>query len=195
MSKTFANKSEYPLRWPGHIPRIRRPESSRFTTSLYQALQNVEHSLKLFAKDSGKQVTGVRLTSNVTLDQSPDDGAVAVYFNWNGADFCIAVDRYKKPAENLQAIHHIIEADRVKLRHGGIAFVMAEKRGQTLLIGDGSTADWREVLGVADDAGFEEVRRRYKVLCKKHHPDAGGDSTTFNRILDAYNRAMAEVAP
>lgn len=139
MSKTFANNSTYPFQWPGHIPRTEDPQSSRFNTTLYQALDNVQKSLELLAKDSDKEVTDIVFSSNVTLGHmNPDDAGVCVYFRWNGADLCIPVDRYSKVQDNLQAIHHIIEADRTKLRHGGLAFVMAEKAGKTQLLGDGS---------------------------------------------------------
>lgn len=193
MSKTFAQKSEFPLRWPAHIPRTKKPESSRFSTTLFQALGNVEKSLQMMAKDSGKQVTDIKLSSNVTLVQNPDDGGVAVYFRWNDADFCIPVDRYNKPAENLQAIHHIIEADRTKIRHGGIAFVMAEKRGQTLLLEDGSDKHWSEVLGIEKTASIDEIANRRRELVKIHHPDRGGNPETFNKIQAAYKQAAKEV--
>ena len=193
MSKTFAKKSSYPLEWPGHIPRTSRPQDSRFNTTLYQALLNVEKSLELLAKDSGKKVSHVKLTSNVTLDDKPDDGGVAVYFKWNEADFCIPVDRYNKPADNLQAIHHIVEADRTKLRHGGVAFVMAEKRGQTLMLESPDNIDWRRILG-APEPTQEGIKKAYRKLAKQWHPDNNvGDADMFNRVQKAYEQAKKEL--
>lgn len=191
MSRTFAKKSEYPLQWPAGISRCKSPQESRFNTTLFKALENVEKSLELLAKDSGKKVSDIRMTSNVTLNQRPDDGGIAVYFNWNDTDFCIPVDRYKSPADNLQAIHHIIEADRVKLRHGGIEFVMAEKRGQTLLLDDGNKA-WWDVLGLDPKSSGQEIKTRYNELVKKHHHDVGGNSETFISIQKAYKDALGD---
>lgn len=193
MSKTFAQKSEFPLRWPSNIPRAKKPESSWFSTTLFQALNNVGKSLRMLAKDSGKSVTDVNLSSNVTIDQSPEDGGVAVYFRWNDADFCIPVDRYKKPAENLQAIHHIIEADRTKIRHGGVAFVMAEKRGQTLMLEDGSNKHWTQILSLPMNPDKNQIKQRWKELAKIHHPDKGGSVETWNQIQKAYELALKEV--
>ena len=195
MSKTFAKKAEHPLQWPAGISRCKAPQESRFNTTLFKALENVEKSLALLAKDSGKKVSDIRMTSNVTLNQRPDDGGIAVYFNWNDTDFCIPVDRYKSPADNLQAIHHIIEADRVKLRHGGIEFVMAEKRGQTLLIGDGTEKDCFTELGlIKEHVTLDVLKARWRDLAKSHHPDRGGNSETFSRLQKAYQRALKEVS-
>jgi hypothetical protein len=69
--------------------------------------------------DSGEPVSDIVITSNVTLgvDNPPDPG-VAVWFAWDGMTVCIPVDRYSSTAANLQAIHHVLEARRVELRHG-----------------------------------------------------------------------------
>src|SRR5688572_11320512 len=33
----------------------------------------------------------------------------------------------------------------------------------------------------------EEVKKRWRDLCKKHHPDVGGSREDFDRIMHAYN--------
>jgi len=191
MSKTFANKSSYPLEWPPGIARSKRPESSRFSTTLFQALENVEKALKKLASDSGKKIGSVVLSSNVTLgDMKPDDGGVAVYFNWDGVEMCYPIDRYKKVEENLQAIHHIIEADRTKLRHGSFEFIMAEKQGKHAMLPEsGSGAKWWEVLGVVRTASMEQIKSAYRSLAKLHHPDAGGSGEQFQLIQEAFRQA------
>jgi len=109
--------NSYPLHWPDGWPRAKSPAKSQFRTSMAAALNNVEKSIAAFAKDSKEKVSDVVISSNVTLGkQRPDDPGVAIYFSWSGIATCIAVDRYLKVEENLQAIHHCIEAERVKLR-------------------------------------------------------------------------------
>jgi hypothetical protein len=48
-----------------------------------------------------------------------------------------------------------------------------------------------EVLGLEADAGTPEIKLRFKVLVKRHHPDAnGGDRSSEDRlraIIEAYN--------
>ena len=121
----------YPLSWPPGWQRTKTPAKSQFKSSLTTALNNVEKSIELFAKDSKKKVTNVVISSNVTLgDLRPEDSGVAAYFEWDGISTCIAVDRYAKVEENLQAIFHCIDAERTKLRHGGLNLVRAAFRGR-----------------------------------------------------------------
>jgi hypothetical protein len=111
----------YPLSWPDGLPRTERKVTSQFRTTLAAALNNVRKSLEAFGKDSGKAVTEISITSNVTLGETlPSDTGVAVWFTWDGQQRCIAVDRYPKPEDNLQAIHHVLEARRTEMRHGGL---------------------------------------------------------------------------
>lgn len=120
----------FPLQWPDHIPRSRYREHSRFKTTLSGAIANVRTSLQRFANDSGKKLEGVVLSSNATLGvDKPADPGVAAWFVWDGMSICIPVDRYQKVEENLQAIHHVIEARRVELRHGTLHLVRATMHG------------------------------------------------------------------
>ena len=43
-----------------------------------------------------------------------------------------------------------------------------------------------ETLGVARAADTEEIKKAYKTLARKHHPDKGGDAEEFKRIQKAY---------
>src|SRR4028119_2360758 len=116
------NPTAYPLTWPSQFPRARSRENGAFKTPPETAIKNVQKSLELFAKDSGKKLEGLVISSNVTLGQSkPADPGVSVWFTWDGLQVCVPVDRYHTVASNLQAFHHIIEARRVELRHGTLA--------------------------------------------------------------------------
>ena len=49
------------------------------------------------------------------------------------------------------------------------------------------TRDPYDILGVPRDADDEDIRRAYRRLAKKEHPDAdGGDDNYFCRLNDAY---------
>lgn len=43
-----------------------------------------------------------------------------------------------------------------------------------------------DVLGVAKSATDDELKKKYRKLAMKHHPDKGGDQKTFQQISNAY---------
>jgi DnaJ-class molecular chaperone len=43
-----------------------------------------------------------------------------------------------------------------------------------------------ETLGVSETASQEEIKKAYRKLATKHHPDKGGDTATFQKIAAAY---------
>ena len=52
------------------------------------------------------------------------------------------------------------------------------------------TPDHYEALGVPPDASEEEIKKAYRALSKKHHPDKGGDPETFSLISTAHTILM-----
>lgn len=171
----------YPLHWPETLPRTERRVTSQFKTGISGALKNVKGSLELFAKDSGKPVTDIVLSSNVGgLDlKAPADPGVAAWFTWDGEQRCIAVDRYPKPEDNLQAIHHILEARRTEMRHGGLHIVRQTFKGFTALPAPPGRKGWREVLGfgASQSVNADEVKAAYRTKAATAHPDKPGGST------------------
>lgn len=190
----------YPLQWPEHMPRSRIREKSRFKTTLSGALKNVRTSIQQFGRDSGKAVNNIVLSSNVTLgNDRPADPGVAAWFTWDGMSICIPVDRYQTAEENLQAIHHVLEARRTELRHGTLHLVKATFKGFTALPpppGAKAKRPWWEVLDMdrtqARSPGFrEEVEGRFKYLAKARHPDAGGSHEAMTELNEARREALS----
>ena len=175
----------YPLQWPSGFPRTREPERSQFKTQLSSAVKNVQTSLRLFGQDAGISVDEIVVSSNASVaDHTPADTGVAVWFTWDGNQHCIPVDRYAKIEDNLQAIHHIVEARRVELRHGSLALVKASFTGFLRLEGPGKS--WRDVLDVpGNEYDLETVRKQYKKLASLRHPDKPGGSTAAMTELNA----------
>lgn len=186
----------YPLAWPETMPRARQREAGRFQTTLAGAIKNVQGSLRLFASDSGKALSNVVVSSNVTLGQNtPADPGVAVWFTWDGLSICIPVDRYQKVEANLQAIHHIIEARRVELRHGTLALVRATFTGFVALPAPPGKKSWREVLGIAEGASVNKavIDSFYRDAARKAHPDAGGSNEAMALVNAAKADAIREI--
>ncbi len=46
--------------------------------------------------------------------------------------------------------------------------------------------DFYQILGISRDASPDEVRKAYRKLAHKHHPDKGGDEKKFKEINEAY---------
>ena len=193
MSKRFAEASSYPLSWPEGFPRSKGQQKySRFSTTLFVALENVQSELAAFAKDSGKKLTDVIISSNYSLSiTKPSDAGVAVYFTWDEERTCIPVDRYGSVEENLQAIFHCIKAKRTMLRHGGINLVKAAFRGYTALPNPASK-HWREVLDYQGKSRLE-CRSIYLKLIRQAHPDSGGSASEASEINRAWKEAQNEL--
>jgi len=48
------------------------------------------------------------------------------------------------------------------------------------------------VLGLPPNATRQQIKRRYRVLAKQHHPDRGGDPRQMQRIIAAYELLMKD---
>jgi DnaJ-class molecular chaperone len=48
-------------------------------------------------------------------------------------------------------------------------------------------ADHYQTLGVAKNATPDDIKKAYRKLASKHHPDKGGDTATFQKIQTAYD--------
>lgn len=185
----------YPLTWPHNLPRTKTKVQSKFKTALSAALKNVRGSLQLFAQDSGKSVGEIVISSNVTLGvERPADTGVAVWFTWDGMSVCIAVDRYPKVEDNVQAIHHIIDGRRTELRHGGLHIVRATFTGFQALPAP-EKKSWRCILGFHGTQlpNKAEINRAWKELASKAHPDAGGSVERMGELNVAKEEALAEI--
>lgn len=186
----------YPLSWPEGFPRAKSREKGQFRSTLNSALGNVTKSLQDFGRDSGCAVSHVILSSNVTLGQNkPADPGVAAWFLWDGEQRCIPVDRYQTVEANLQAIHHVLEARRVELRHGTLALVRASFKGFSLALPAPGKRPWREVLKMAGETNpiAEQIEHHYRLLAKKAHPDAGGSHEAMAEINAARDAALKEI--
>lgn len=189
----MSDPTAFPLTWPSTFPRKRGArDKGQFQTTLPGALRNVQDSLRLFAQDSGKKLDRLIISSNVTLGaEAPADPGVAVWFVWDNLQVCIAVDRYASVRANLQAIHHIIEARRVELRHGTLELVRASFTGFKALPSS-SRRPWWEIIGVPQDSKIDDIARAYRALAKQAHPDTGGSTEAMAELGAAYQEAISK---
>jgi len=48
------------------------------------------------------------------------------------------------------------------------------------------------VMGLPSTATRQQIKRRYRELAKKHHPDRGGDPQEMKRLVAAYQILMKD---
>ena len=48
------------------------------------------------------------------------------------------------------------------------------------------------LLGLPPISGIQEIKKRFRELAKKHHPDHGGDSAQFIELMDIYEKLMGQ---
>lgn len=189
--------SPYPLTWPDGVPRTppARMVRSPFRTRYAQAVENVIGSLRGFQKDSGLKIEHPVLSSNVDLMGRilGNDNGVAAWFQMEGSWVAFGVDRFPDVASNCQAIHHIIEARRVELRHGGLAIARQTFRSFVALPAPAGRRHWSDVLGVPRDARGFAVEAAYRHKATKVHPDVGGSHEAMAELNAARAAALAEI--
>lgn len=49
-----------------------------------------------------------------------------------------------------------------------------------------------KVLGLPSNATPQQIKRRYRTLAKRYHPDKGGDQRQMQRIIAAYQVLMKD---
>ena len=50
-----------------------------------------------------------------------------------------------------------------------------------------SKRDYYEILGIAKDSSEDDIKKAYRKLASKYHPDKGGDTAKFQELQEAYD--------
>lgn len=137
----------------------------------------------------------LRLDGWPRSDQAePADSGAAVYWRERaGATRCMAIDRYRRVADNLAAIAATLEAMRAIERHGGAEILDRAFTGFAALP---APLDWRAILGFTHGAtpSRQDVELAYRRLASKLHPDRGGfadDMADLNAAREAARESLA----
>lgn len=195
----------YPLEWPLEVPRSRARTKSKFKDrTVAQALENLRLELKRFG------AIGPVISTNVEcrLDglpysnrREPDDPGVAVYFSRRDATagppkaYAMALDHYRRVADNLYALAKVIESYREIERHGGSTLLGQATAGFLALPQKAGPAkrSWWQVLGLDSiPASYPEAQTAYRARMLEVHPDRSGDDA--DRFVELNNaRSEARV--
>lgn len=52
-----------------------------------------------------------------------------------------------------------------------------------------------QILGLSNQADLKEVKKTYKKLCLKYHPDNGGNEAKFHEVNQAYQMIVNGQVP
>ncbi len=171
-----------------------RAMSERALT-LRDALERLERELRLL------DAAGEILSSNMRVglngvpragQAEPDDPGAAVYFQLEGADKCLACDRWDRVADNVAAIAQHIDALR-RIDRYGVGTRDQAFAGYAALP-PAPAVEWWIVLGVNPSATRDDVDEAFRRQAKDAHPDAGGAHDRMARLTEARAAAYKALA-
>jgi len=192
----MTDKTAFPLCWPDGRPRSgTRKTNHNFKTHFAKARDNCLLEIRRLGGTVPIISTNIRIKRDgfpeaVDWNKVIKDSGVAVYFKRNGKDLCFACDCWNHVQDNMHAITLTIEALRGIARWGTGDMMEAAFTGFLALpgIGQSTASNWWDILGVPVNSSADQVREAYRILVKKHHPDAGGDPDLFIRLQGAFDQ-------
>jgi hypothetical protein len=123
-------------------------------------------------------------------DAHYDDPGVVVYYELEGQQYAMPMDRWDTPRDNARAIALTLKAKRAFTRYG-VETMESEFQRQALPSGEeaddviAAEPPAHQVLGVDPDPVPEEVQSAFRELVQEAHPDQGGSDEQFQRVKRA----------
>ncbi|WP_254831612.1 J domain-containing protein [Haloglomus salinum] len=183
------------LDWPAGFERTpaeqRKPYPHGFRVSRTEAFDSILAELEQMDAVNPRVETAAPHTQanphRPYADREPDDPGVVVYCDLDGEGRAFPCDRWDTLRDNARAIAKYLAAKRALDRYG-VGTVGSEFETQALPGGEDAVATGpppHEVLGVATDAPEEVVRGAARARKKQTHPDNGGSTEAFQRVVAA----------
>lgn len=184
-----------PLQWPVSRPRTKNFGKSKFR-EFSQTAFDLRTELRLLGAKNVKITSNMELTRYSTTPKQSQpsnmDPGIAIYFDLKKKPTCMAFDKFPTAWENLAAAVSTIKALRGIERWGGSDMMEEAFRGFEALPAPES---WRETLNIPVnmEVSATDLKRIYRELSRKHHPDMGGNLREMQRINMAYSQACKEI--
>lgn len=189
----------YPLEWPTWWKRTEFRRLARFTDRWTVSSASARVALELDRLGASSAIVSTNLRARadgggvLSGQARPQDPGAAVHFDLRGRSTCLACDRWNEVQDNLRALSLHIEALRGLDRWGVGSLEQAFAGYAALPERGGSSAPWREVLGLNGHSTETDVRAAFARLVKAAHPDAGGSAGAFERLVRARDEALREL--
>jgi hypothetical protein len=186
------------LDWPPHFDRTspaNRSKNRNYEVTLSKAFRDLERTLDRLGVDDyryGFDARQRQRDGRPYARANPDDPGFVLRWSMEGQQFAVACDRYSRLRDNVRTVGLYIEEKR-KMESRPVTTGESEFANARLPPGDeedavvatASAEPPHEVLGVAPDAPDGVVRAAARELKKQHHPDNGGSTAEFQRVVEA----------
>lgn len=187
----------FPLYWPAGYKRTDsyKRHHSRFKQSMGSAQDSLYAEVKRIGGTDLIVSTNLRTRLDggvyaTDLNKIIEDPGVAIYFKRKGKDVALCCDQYKRVWENMYALACGLEALRSMERWGVSDFLDRAFTGFTALPESIITPfkSPHEILGISTSATKDEIKKAYLEKAKYLHPDAGGCTSDFQELQQAYEQ-------
>ncbi len=192
----------YPLCWPEGYPRTVDPVQSRFGggyhqkgLTLHKARVRLNREIRLLGGEEIIISTNMRTRQDggvFSNAKEPSDSGIAVYFKLDGQSVVLSCDRWRTVKENTHAIALSVSAMRGLDRWGVSEILKRVFTGFAALPAPPESDQWWRILNIDRESTTEEIRKVYRQLIKKAHPDVGGTADFSAKLNEAYRRALKE---
>lgn len=209
----------YPLSWPAGWKRTKsgNQQDAKFGKKVSSSTSSYARSTRLTLHDGlqrvlveldrmGIDMRRVVISTNIVTrkdgfprsgQREPVDAGAAIYWQeQDGTPRVMAIDQYRRVADNLAAIGATLDALRAVERHGGAAILERAFTGFTAIAAPAAEKTWRDVFEYAPGAkvALAELNLRFRQMASKRHPDKqGGSHDAMVELNRAYDQAAAEI--
>lgn len=187
---------EWPTGWD-RTPARERQRNNRFEKSLRQSIDDLEAELERVGVENWRLSTAAqhqkRNPKYPYANANPDDPGAVVRWTMDGDQYAAACDAYSDLRDNIRSLYFYIREKR-KMENRPVVTGESEFANARLPPGDedddvvvagSAERSPHEVLGVSPDAPDEVVEAAARSLKKKRHPDNGGSTEEFQRVVRA----------
>ena len=193
------------LDWPtgfDRTPEGERTRNRQFQASIADTTEALKTELSRLDPDNWRAEIGNQHTKSNGLplhNANPDDPGFVLRWQKDDEEFAVACDAYSRLRDNLRTVYLWIHETRMRNQRpvvtGEDEFAAARLPPgdeEAIAVPDGDNRDPHEILEVAPDAHPDVVKAAAKRRKAQSHPDAGGNSQEFQRVVGAEEAMLDE---
>ncbi|MFY4815045.1 J domain-containing protein [Haloarcula sp. AONF1] len=185
------------LDWPAgfeRTPAADREKNPHFEATLGSTTKELEKEMDLMDVDEWRgEIANAHSKSNglPLHNANPDDPGFVLRWVDDGEQFAVACDDSPRLRDNVRYVLKWVNETRMRsqrpVQTGDSEFAAARlpPADDDAVAGTATSQPAHEVLGVAPDAPENVVESAARARKAETHPDNGGDSDEFQRVVEA----------